>query len=147
MLMNLFQEAHSFVSNLTIPLIQNMTKHEAPESVSLNLRNLQEEIDLDPRRYFTASQKTECFLQAKNVPKRDPERWKYDTVGNIVFRKYTNCYGALCHQYDHIYPWSLGGRTTVENCQILQSDVNNFKSDKVDVPFDELQQSSEQMNI
>ena len=137
MLANLSQEAQPLVSNMTTPL------EIVPESSeSLNLRNLQE-IERDPRRSFTYTMKKECWAKATNVLGRDPERWKYDAVGNIVFRKYTNCWGALCHQYDHIYPWSLGGSTTVENCQILQSDVNNWKSNKVDVPFADLQKSSE----
>ena len=86
-------------------------------------------------------------MKSKSIPGRDPERWKYDFVGNAVLRKFTNCYGPLCHQYDHTYPWSLGGRTDVENCEILQSAVNNFKSNKEYVPFDELQESSIQMDL
>ena len=40
------------------------------------------------------------------------------------------CQGALCHEYDHIVPFSKGGKTEISNCQILQTGVNRFKSDK-----------------
>ncbi|KRX06674.1 PLC-like phosphodiesterase, TIM beta/alpha-barrel domain [Pseudocohnilembus persalinus] len=36
----------------------------------------------------------------------------------------------LCHEYDHITPFSKGGETTVENCQILQTQVNRQKGNK-----------------
>lgn len=32
-------------------------------------------------------------------------------------------------QADHITPWSRGGKTTAENCQMLCSDCNRRKSD------------------
>ena len=55
------------------------------------------------------------------------------------------CHGSLCHEYDHIVPFSKGGKTTVENCQILQTGVNRFKSDKVDVPLKDMVASSREL--
>jgi hypothetical protein len=26
------------------------------------------------------------------------------------------CHGSLCHEYDHIVPFSKGGKTEVSNC-------------------------------
>ena len=40
------------------------------------------------------------------MPGRDPERWRRDALGNIVFRKLVGCPGCLCHDYDHIVPYS-----------------------------------------
>jgi HNH endonuclease len=58
---------------------------------------------------------------------RNPSRWRVDPVGNVVCNKLTTCEGCLCHEYDHIVPFSKGGLTSIENCQILQTRVNRFK--------------------
>ena len=47
---------------------------------------------------------------------RDPKRWRLDPLGNPVFYTLRGCYGALCHEYDHIIPFSKGGKTNVANC-------------------------------
>ncbi len=65
------------------------------------------------------------------MPGRDPERWKFDAGGHLVCRALTSCLGPLCHEYDHIIPYSQGGPTSVENCQILSTRINRQKSDKV----------------
>lgn len=41
------------------------------------------------------------------------------------------CHGPLCHEYDHIIPFSKGGETTVRNCQILQTYANKLKGNKI----------------
>jgi len=73
---------------------------------------------------------------------RSPDRWKLDAVGNPVFKGFRACHGPLCHEYDHIHPHSKGGRTVIENCQILQTGVNSYKSNKEIVTYDELRQVS-----
>ena len=40
------------------------------------------------------------------------------------------CDGCLCHEYDHIVPFSKGGDSVLENCQILQQRVNRFKGNE-----------------
>jgi hypothetical protein len=50
--------------------------------------------------------KQQCWEKAERVPGRDPERWRRDALGNIVFRKLVGCPGCLCHDYDHIVPYS-----------------------------------------
>nr|GEX63931.1 ribonuclease H-like domain-containing protein [Tanacetum cinerariifolium] len=67
----------------------------------------------------------ECFRG------RDPERWRKDAVGNIVFRGFSNCHGALCYEFDHIQPYVKGGLLDLDNMQILQTQVNRKKSDNV----------------
>ena len=44
------------------------------------------------------------------------------------------CDGCLCHEYDHIIPFSKGGRSILENCQILQQRVNRYKGNEEDDP-------------
>ncbi|KAL6011991.1 hypothetical protein ACLOJK_002458 [Asimina triloba] len=81
-------------------------------------------------RFFDAKAKALCWHKANVVPGRHPERWREDAAGNIVCKRFWNCFGCLCYEYDHIIPFSKGGESTVENCQILQSRVNRYKGDK-----------------
>jgi hypothetical protein len=81
-------------------------------------------------RLFQQDMKKECWNKSTLVAGRDPERWRRDAVGNIICRKLTGCEGCLCHEYDHIVPYSKGGKTEGSNCQILQSRVNRMKGNK-----------------
>ena len=38
--------------------------------------------------------------------------------------------GIFCHEYDHIFPYSLGGTSTLDNCQILQTNINRKKGNQ-----------------
>lgn len=57
-------------------------------------------------RSFPYSVKQQCWEKAEKVRGRDPDRWRRDALGNIVFRKLVGCPGCLCHDYDHIVPFS-----------------------------------------
>ncbi|XP_048138535.1 uncharacterized protein LOC115734939 isoform X2 [Rhodamnia argentea] len=57
-------------------------------------------------RSFPYSVKQQCWDKADRLKGRDPDRWRRDAVGNIVFRKLVGCPGCLCHDYDHIVPYS-----------------------------------------
>lgn len=61
--------------------------------------------DNNPRS-FPYSVKQQCWEKAEKVKGRDPSRWRRDPLGNIVFRKLVGCPGCLCHDYDHIVPYS-----------------------------------------
>lgn len=101
-------------------LLENPNKAQDPAKPLENGEN----------RIFTKGQKDACWFNATSIPGRDPARWKIDAVGNPVLYTLRGCHGALCHEYDHIVPFSKGGKTEVANCQILQTGVNRFKSDK-----------------
>ncbi|CAK9148024.1 unnamed protein product [Ilex paraguariensis] len=79
-------------------------------------------------RFFDSKAKSRCWAKAEVVPGRNPERWRKDAAGNIVCKRFGNCQGCLCFEYDHIVPFSKGGESVEENCQILQTRVNRFKS-------------------
>ncbi|KAI7747843.1 hypothetical protein M8C21_014372 [Ambrosia artemisiifolia] len=81
-------------------------------------------------RFFDHMTKKLCWAKADTVPGRHPDRWRKDAAGNVVCKRFCNCQGCLCFEYDHIIPFSKGGESVVENCQILQTRVNRFKSDK-----------------
>ena len=114
--------------------------------------------DPDPKfrdeiRSFTKDHRAACFGNADIVRGRSPSRWRYDATGMPVLHALTFCKGPLCYQHDHIVPWSKGGYTRPENCQILQSHANLLKSNKI-LSTDELQRFSidlkltkEQMDI
>ncbi|KAK4568146.1 hypothetical protein RGQ29_003786 [Quercus rubra] len=84
-------------------------------------------------RFFDSKAKNKCWANAEIVPGRHPERWRKDAAGNIVCKRFCNCQGCLCFEYDHIVPFSKGGESTYDNCQILQTRVNRYKSDKDNV--------------
>ncbi|KAF6171763.1 hypothetical protein GIB67_007284 [Kingdonia uniflora] len=90
-------------------------------------------------RFFDTKSKSLCWSRAEIVPGRHPERWRKDAAGNIVCKRFCNCQGCLCFEYDHIVPFSKGGESVVENCQILQTRVNRFKSDKEKVDKNEME--------
>mgnify|MGYP002785300473 CR=1 FL=1 len=48
-------------------------------------------------------------------------------MGNVVCYQLRGCEGCLCHEYDHIVPFSRGGRTEISNCQVLQTRPNRLK--------------------
>ncbi|MED6222203.1 hypothetical protein PIB30_062093 [Stylosanthes scabra] len=89
-------------------------------------------------RFFDAKTKSKCWNNADIVPGRHPDRWRKDAAGNIVCKRFKDCLGCLCYEFDHIVPFSKGGESTEENCQILQSRVNRFKSNKYQVDADQL---------
>lgn len=57
-------------------------------------------------RSFPHGVKQQCWDKAEKIRGRDPDRWRRDPLGNIVFRKLVGCPGCLCHDYDHILPYS-----------------------------------------
>ncbi|KAL5722849.1 hypothetical protein ACHQM5_006318 [Ranunculus cassubicifolius] len=93
-------------------------------------------------RSFPYSVKQQCWEKAEKIKGRDPDRWRRDYLGNIMFRKLVGCPGCLCHDYDHIMPYSKGGKSTLENCQVLQATVNRSKGNRTEIPKADLIQKS-----
>lgn len=83
-------------------------------------------------RLFSAKIKQACWEKAGLIPNRDPTRWRYDAAGNVVSHELRGCLGCLCHDYDHIIPFSKGGSTSLDNCQVLQTRANRFKGNEED---------------
>ncbi|KAL8143869.1 hypothetical protein V2J09_016901 [Rumex salicifolius] len=109
-------------------------------------------VERDRPRFFDKKAKNICWSKAAIVPGRHPDRWRKDAAGNVVCKRFCNCSGCLCFEYDHVVPFSKatlrdkpisvsvlvdndiylqGGESTSDNCQILQTRVNRYKSDKV----------------
>ncbi|PIN15144.1 hypothetical protein CDL12_12225 [Handroanthus impetiginosus] len=106
---------------LTEELSQFEALQISPENASSNPRS------------FPYSVKQQCWDKAEKIKGRDPDRWRRDPLGNIVFRKLVGCPGCLCHDYDHIVPYSKGGKSTLENCQVLQACEPNLVIVKIRV--------------
>ncbi|XP_017973545.1 PREDICTED: uncharacterized protein LOC18604716 isoform X2 [Theobroma cacao] len=105
-----------------------VTDRERSSTITSLFEDLQisQDVNSNPRS-FPYSVKQQCWEKAEKVKGRDPDRWRRDTVGNIVFRKLVGCPGCLCHDYDHIIPYSKGGKSTLENCQVLQQSERRSK--------------------
>lgn len=87
----------------------SLLDREQQDTVALfeDLRISQEHSNSSPEpRSFPYSVKQQCWEKAEKVKGRDPGRWRRDPLGNIVFRKLVGCPGCLCHDYDHIVPYS-----------------------------------------
>ncbi|KAH7279130.1 hypothetical protein KP509_37G006500 [Ceratopteris richardii] len=116
--------------------------------VKQSRKHKQGEEDSEPRsppsgpRSFPPDVKELCWQKAEVVKGRDPTRWRRDPVGNLVFRKLVGCSGCLCYDYDHVIPYSKGGTSTVENCQVLQAAVNRAKGNRTHIAMSELAQKS-----
>ncbi|XP_068309331.1 uncharacterized protein [Pyrus communis] len=93
-------------------------------------------------RSFPYTVKQQCWDKAEKIKGRDPDRWRRDPLGNTIFRKLVGCPGCICHDYDHIVPYSKGGQSTLENCQILQATVNRSKGNRTEFSRAELIQKS-----
>jgi hypothetical protein len=94
-----------------------------------------------PVRIFDYDLKNKCWNKAQTIEGRDPDRWRYDAAGNPVLKCLKGCMGPLCHEYDHIDPYSKGGKTDIDNCQILQTRLNRLKGNKK-MSIDELKQNN-----
>ncbi|EOY21885.1 hypothetical protein QUC31_007469 [Theobroma cacao] len=120
-----------------------VTDRERSSTITSLFEDLQisQDVNSNPRS-FPYSVKQQCWEKAEKVKGRDPDRWRRDTVGNIVFRKLVGCPGCLCHDYDHIIPYSKGGKSTLENCQVLQATVNRSKGNRTELSRADLIQRS-----
>ena len=118
-----------YISPNQIPNKKNEIKEKYFDDDSENKR---------ANRTFSRKQKDECWKKARKIPNRDPSRWRYDAVGNVVLNALKGCTGLFCHEYDHIKPYSKGGDTTIRNCQILQTTVNRKKSNRTDLSMKNL---------
>ena len=81
-------------------------------------------------RLFPFEIKEKCWNEAPIISNRDPSRWRLDALGNPVMKPLRGFQGIFCHEYDHIFPYSLGGTSTYDNCQILQTNINRKKGNK-----------------
>ena len=81
-------------------------------------------------RIFPFEVKEKCWNDSPIISNRDPNRWRLDALGNPVMKALRGLQGIFSHEYDHIFPYSLGGTSTIDNCQILQTNINRKKGNQ-----------------
>lgn len=89
------------------------------------------------KRFFTWKEKEDCWEKSPYMFGRHPDRWRLDAFGNPVNKFLKGCMGPHCYEYDHIVPFSKGGESILENCQILNTYLNRAKSNRTDISFSE----------
>ena len=81
-------------------------------------------------RIFPFEVKEKCWNESPIISNRDPNRWRLDALGNPVMKALRGLQGIFSHEYDHIFPYSLGGTSTLDNCQILHTNINRKKGNQ-----------------
>ena len=81
-------------------------------------------------RIFPFEIKEKCWNDSPIISNRDPNRWRLDALENPVMKALRGLQGIFSHEYDHIFPYSLGGTSTLDNCQILQTNINRKKGNQ-----------------
>lgn len=98
-------KSHSSSSISTAPHSKSSSTILDTEFVSEELSFYQTTPYNNPRS-FPHIVKQKCWEKAERIKGRDPDRWRRDVLGNTLFRKLVGCPGCLCHDYDHIVPYS-----------------------------------------
>lgn len=132
----LFQEGATGSGSWESYLMAQLSAPSAAQSAA----HANNEDSRDPRgpRLFSHAVKQSCWDRSPTMFSRDPSRWRLDAVGNPVMHGLKGCMGRFCHEYDHILPYSKGGHSVAENCQVLQTSVNRGKGNRTDCSFGEL---------
>lgn len=84
--------------------------------------------------------KENLLATVRNFPQKDPKRNFDDAQRQVIFRRdkgICQACGRICEwndwEADHIIPWSKGGKTKVENGQVLCPSCNSKKKDQLEV--------------
>ena len=91
---------------------------------------------LDSLTYRHNYLKENLLSSVKNLPLKDPKRSFDEAQRQVIFRRdkgVCKICGRACEwndwEADHILPWSRGGKTEIENGQVLCPSCNSKKSD------------------
>ena len=83
--------------------------------------------------------KENLLASVRNLPQKDPKRNFDDAQRQVIFRRdkgICQACGRICEwndwEADHIIPWSKGGKTEVENGQVLCPSCNSKKKDQLE---------------
>lgn len=80
---------------------------------------------------LTEDQLDAVWDKAKEIPGRDPEMYRQDPYGNVMYRASYGQNSSMGWVVDHIKPKSRGGTDTLRNLQALNTKVNLTKGDSL----------------
>ena len=75
----------------------------------------------------TKKQQDAAWAHAKTVRGKDPDRYRQDAYGNVLFRGSYGKATPMGWDVDHIKPRSEGGSDATVNLQALNASVNRSK--------------------
>jgi len=82
-------------------------------------------------RNFTPERVQQVWERGKTVPGKNPDLYRRDSEGSILYRHAYGEHGDMSWQVDHKVPVARGGSDNLRNLQPLQSGANEEKGDKV----------------
>jgi len=77
----------------------------------------------------TKEQKQKVWEKAKEIPNKNPNLYRKDPYGNIIYKKSYGKNSPMGWEVDHIKPKSRGGSDSIKNLQALNTKVNREKRD------------------
>lgn len=81
--------------------------------------------------YSTNLKAQHVWEKARRVKGKNPNLYRRDAQGNLVYKPAYNRDSPLGWQVDHIWPKSKGGSNARRNLQALQTGANKRKSNKI----------------
>lgn len=79
----------------------------------------------------TQDQIDKAWARAKEVAGKDPDKYRQDPYGNVIYRDSYGKDTPMGWEVDHIVPKARGGSDAPRNLQALQTAVNREKGDSL----------------
>lgn len=76
---------------------------------------------------ISEQQKEKAWNSAKRIPGKDPEKYRKDPYGNVIYKHSYGKSSPMGWEVDHIKPSSRGGSDATRNLQALNTKVNRIK--------------------
>ena len=80
---------------------------------------------------YSEKQKKAVWDKADKIRGKDPDKYRKDPYGNVLFYNSYGKYSPMGWVIDHIKPKGHGGSRATRNLQALKSSVNQAKSDSL----------------
>lgn len=81
--------------------------------------------------YSTNPKAQHVWQKARRVKGNNPNLYRQDSQGNLIYKPAYNRDSPMGWQVDHIWPRSKGGSDARRNLQALQTRANKRKSNKI----------------
>ena len=79
-------------------------------------------------QYGSAKAKETVWTKAKPVRGKDPDVYRQDPYGNVMYKQSYGKHTDMGWQVDHIKPKARGGSNDIVNLQALNTKINESKS-------------------